>query len=261
MLPRVNLVRSDHADYLLFSTNDAISLTMYFNGDWAKLIADISSVFCDGVAEPLVVDIGANLGGYAVPMAQKLAPAGGTLYAFEPQRVIFYQLCGNTFLNRLDNLHPFHLALGATDGTITLPNIDYGKSTNIGGFGFDDCENRQAGIKFAQGSTTVPMSRLDSIVLPKSPSLIKIDVEGAELEVLRGADDTLRRAHYPPLILEAWLAEWFAPRRAMLLAHLEGLGYGYLTLGEDVIAQHPDHPRQFEFRVDEAGTLNMIRVR
>ena len=56
---------------------------------------------------PLVLDIGANLGAYAIPVAKKIASARGVVYAYEPQRIVYYQLCGNIFLNSLDNVHAF----------------------------------------------------------------------------------------------------------------------------------------------------------
>src|SRR4029077_11690267 len=99
MLPRVNLIRTDDTDYLMFSTGDAISATVYKNGFWAKLITDISLTFCGDIDAPFVLDIGANLGSYALPIAQKIAAMHGTVFAYEPQRIVFYQLCGNVFLN------------------------------------------------------------------------------------------------------------------------------------------------------------------
>jgi FkbM family methyltransferase len=170
MLPRVNLIRTDETDYLMFSTSDIISITVYLSGEWAKTILDVSLMFCSDVPRPFTLDIGANLGAYAVPLAQKLADAGGTVFAYEPQRLVFYQLCGNVFLNRLENLHPFHLALGDREGTIDLPNIDYGKSSNIGGFGFSDCQNRQQSIALGEGSSLVNITRLDNVAFPGRPA-------------------------------------------------------------------------------------------
>ena len=177
------------------------------NGFWAKLITDISLTFCGDIDAPFVLDIGANLGSYALPIAQKIAAMNGTVFAYEPQRIVFYQLCGNVFLNRLDNVHAFHMACGNLDGTINIPNVDYERSPNIGGFSLDDSENRRAGSAMS-GYQSVNISRLDSIALPKTPSLIKIDVEGAELDVLMGARETIRAANFPPLVLEAWTSSW-----------------------------------------------------
>jgi FkbM family methyltransferase len=261
MLPRVNLIRTNETDYLMFSTADAISTTVYTNGYWAKLIMDISLTFCSGIDSPFVLDIGANLGAYAIPVAQKIASVNGTVFAYEPQRIVFYQLCGNVFLNRLDNIHAFHMAVGDLDGKVNIRNIDYARTSNIGGFSLDNSLYGRTAITEAEGSYEVAMTRLDSIVLPNAPSLIKIDVEGAELDVLKGANKTICDANFPPLILEAWTSEWFRHQREMLLSHLETMGYSYFLLGDEIFAQHPGHARQFEFGSNGGAELQMLRVR
>lgn len=262
MLPRVNIVRTDSTDYLLFSTNDAISQTVYNTGHWAKLIIEISAMFVRDIASPLVLDIGANLGAYAVPLAQDLAASGGSVYAYEPQRIIFYQLCGNAFLNRLDNLHLFQVALGRSIGAIEMSNVDYSASSNIGGFSLNETALTQGyAPPRAEGTYRVAMETLDSLVLPKAPSLIKIDVEGLELDVLDGGRNLLEASGYPPLLLEAWTADWFASERQALLRLIEDLGYACVALADEIIAQHPDHHRRFDFGITDDGTLSMVRSR
>jgi FkbM family methyltransferase len=264
MLPRVNLIRGTTADYLLFATNDAISSTIYKNGVWAEPLITISRFFYDGLAEPFVLDIGANLGAYTVPVAKELAAAGGYVYAYEPQRIIYYQLCGNVFANQLDNVYAHCMAVGDEDGTVQIPSIDYQNSINIGGFSVDaEIREHQACISTNSGrhEPKVPLTRLDSLELPKAPCLIKIDVEGLELQVLQGAAGTLARHGYPPLLLEAWTGDWFAPARQKLLDYIAQLGYAVFTIGDELIAQHPQHGRQVAFSVGENGTIHIGRSR
>lgn len=264
MLPRVNLVRADGADYLLFSTQDAISKTIYANGSWAAPLLMIARMFYQDAPAPLVIDVGANLGGFAVPLAKDIAAAGGVVYAYEPQRIVYYQLCGNAFLNRLDNLLAFNMALGDHDGQLSLPAIDYGNSKNIGGFSLDRqaIETLQPVATHAQGlGSEVPLRKLDSLALPGPPALIKVDVEGLELQVLQGAAGYLEQHHFPPLLLEAWNLDWFKERRALLLAHLAALGYQCFIIQDEIIAQHPRFARQIQFFTDPAGTIQMVRVR
>ena len=69
--------------------------------------------------------------------------------------------------------------------------------------------------------------------------LIKIDVEGMELEVLKGAVLTIQAHDYPPIMFEAWThKEWFQPKRQELISFLESLGYEIHNMGEDNVAIH-----------------------
>lgn len=264
MLPRVNLVRGNSADYLLFSTGDAISRTIYARGGWAEPLITISRMFYEGGSAPFVLDIGANLGAYAIAVAQDLQALGGVVYAYEAQRLVYYQLCGNLILNRLDNVHAFHMAIGDEDGAIEIPRIDYASSENIGGFSLDQAIRDKVSavaIDPAQRAERVAMARLDSIAFPKPADLIKIDVEGFELRVLEGGVGFLEAGGFPPLILEAWRDEWFRERRAELMAFLARLGYTCFEVLDEVVAQHPQHPRHVDFVVQDDGGLQLVRTR
>jgi FkbM family methyltransferase len=265
MLPRVNLIRTDETDYLLFSTRDAISLSVYLNGIWAQPLLQIAKTFLHQVEEPFVIDVGANLGAFAVPIAQGIASTGGTVFAFEPQRIIYQQLCGNVFLNRLDNVHAFNAAIGDTNGFISIPNINYEKIANIGAFTLDPNnpnadDFKKASVLSNAFSPQVPISTLDSVTLPKAPSLIKIDVELLELQVLKGATGTLERHDFPPLMMEVFQTAYLEHRDAVE-GYLHHLGYNLFRLGDEVIAQHPRHGIQVEFKYRSEGVLEFGRVR
>ena len=95
---------------------------------------------------------------------------------------------------------------------------------------------------------------------PKPPTLLKIDVEGLELDVLRGARRCIEDGH-PPILLEAWTLEAFAARREELIAYLRQIGYGLFLINDEIIAQHPDHPRQFEISLADNSVLQVRRLR
>jgi len=199
VLPKIDLVRCQDADYLLLATDDAISQHLRHRGTWEPHLVAISRMFVHGIAEPLILDIGANLGAYAVPLAKAIDGAKGVIYAYEPQRIVYYQLCGNIFLNRLDNVHAFCTAIGDADGSVSIPTLDFARTSNVGGFSLlDDVRARTDSVTLQndQRSVETPLSRLDSLHLPQAPCLIKIDVEGAELEVLMGAGSWLNSSNY-----------------------------------------------------------------
>ncbi len=260
MLPRVNIVRTDHTDYLLFSTVDAITKTIEANGAWAPLLIDIALTFCSGIEAPLILDVGANLGAFSIPIAQKIAAGGGAIFAFEPQRIVYYQLCGNIFLNRLDNVHAFNVAIGSAAGEIDIPDLQYANCENVGGFTLSELAKTVYKVEEIGGSNIVQIQCLDALKLPRAPDLIKVDVEGFELEVLKGSRHLLSDSGFPPMLLEA-STQFHVEQRHRVLQWLEEFGYGYFCIADEVIAQHPSHSRQFQFGVNEQGGLNMTRVR
>jgi FkbM family methyltransferase len=263
MLPPVNLVRTDKLDYLLFSTNDRISRAIAEHGVWEQWMISLSQAFCDGVDAPLVIDAGANLGGYLLPMARYLRRSGGQIWGFEAQRIVYYQLCGNVFLNRLDNAHVFHKAVGHKDAGVTMPTPDYAVSRNVGAASLLPWSARPSTSNakpVRRPREPVEMVRLDSISLPKAPSLIKIDVEGFELKVVKGAAATIENAGFPPLLLEAWTHEQFKVQRQQLIKYLEKLGYSLIAISDELLAQHPGYPVQVDLRF-EAGAVSFDRVR
>ena len=137
-----------------------------------------------------VIDVGANIGVYALPWAA--ANASVTVHAFEPNPTVRARLARNVALNRLGARVRLHLeALSDRAGTATL-------------YGSDDLSSLNQGVHAGTAaSVEVPLARLDDVVGGEGPSisLVKIDVQGHELEVLRGADALLSRDR-PALILE-----------------------------------------------------------
>lgn len=125
----------------------------------------------------MVIDIGANLGTYSIPIAIDIQKYRGKVIYFEPQRIIYYQLCANIFLNWLENYFAHNQAVGNHDENIEIPEIDYIGNHNIGAFSFDKGYRELHGIESSLKSevTLTPIIKLDSLQLDRSPCLLKID--------------------------------------------------------------------------------------
>lgn len=136
----------------------------------------------------LFLDVGANVGTYSI-LAGGVSGASGV--AIEPLPQAFDALRTNLRLNALDGrIRPLNLGLGARSGelrfTSSLDTVNHVVS---------DEDSREA-------SVAVPVRTLDEVVESVVPSLIKIDVEGFELEVFRGGARVLREPVLQALIVE-----------------------------------------------------------
>jgi FkbM family methyltransferase len=174
------------AQFRLFNT--PVSQVMFYNPSRWHGAQDIRFLRKLVRSGDTIVDVGANVGSHAIPLAKAFGEST-QVHAFEPHPRVFACLQANAALNRLTNLHLYNLALGDREGEVAFSDVRSDDLNRV----LPDCS----------GSLTVPMKPLDSIerLSGEGITLLKIDVEGYELFVLRGAEDTLQRTSF--LYLEA----------------------------------------------------------
>jgi len=187
--------------------------------------------FGDGV---VAIDCGANIGVHTIEWAKRMN-GWGQVVAIEAQERVFYALAGNIAINNCFNARAMHAAVAAKDGTMKIPNPDY---LSPGSFGSLELRQREAGEFIGQpidyseeNAATIRALALDSLQLARI-DLIKIDVEGMELEAIDGAATSLERSR-PILIVESIKTD-----KAKLREILEGLGYQLFPMGLNVLAIH-----------------------
>jgi FkbM family methyltransferase len=237
-IPDSLIVSVGYAQYLLFSIDDIVTNGVRDSGFWEKENIDKSVPMLKNFADGIVLDIGANLGSYSVPLALDFPQL--EFHAFEPQRVIFYQLCANIVINRLDNVYSHNYGLSSHTGKLSVVMPEYCTDQNIGGFSLDDEVRNEEGDWLLNAGKTedVELKTLDSLDY-NNVRLIKIDVEGLELEVLKGATQTIIKNGYPPIIFEAWTYKpWYMQKREELFNFIESLGYAIDSFGENNVAHY-----------------------
>lgn len=141
------------------------------------------------IPDPVIFDVGANIGTISIWLSKicKL----GHIYSFEPQRQIFYQLAGNIAINNLFNIDAFNYIVSDQMGIIKTKEPDYFANHDFGTFSL--VENK---VSLTDKDLIVPCITLDYFVkefeIPKV-DLIKIDAEGMDLMVLKGAIETIEK--------------------------------------------------------------------
>jgi FkbM family methyltransferase len=141
-----------------------------------------------------VLDVGAQIGFYSIHLG-RMVTASGRVYSFEPDPLPFEYLRDSLAVSEMDWVRVEPFALSAREGKIDFDvSPVFGWSTAVR-------NSHLTGLR----RISVPTFPLDTLVergkVPGKIRLAKIDVEGFELEVLRGMHGVLRRAR-PILIIE-----------------------------------------------------------
>jgi FkbM family methyltransferase len=192
---------------MLYNVNDVYigrSLDLY--GEWAEAELALLGLLLEPA--DIVVDVGANVGTHTVFFAASVG-RHGKVFAFEPQRIVFQALCANLALNGLANVHAIPAAAARQPGTIVVPALDYESPLNFGG----------VGLAANGAGERVPTMTLDELPIDRC-KLLKIDVEGMELEVLEGARTLIDT--FKPII---YMENNNARKSPALIQALEEAGY------------------------------------
>jgi len=163
------------------------------SGVYPEAIMEIGMVYCilSPIEQPFMIDVGAHVGAYTLLTA--LLP-NMRCAAFEPNPWTFDVLRKNLELNGvLDRVNPHQYAIGDMQGNGVLKVPTASRSSGLSTLGdprrFDEWEDVNVGV-----------DKLDALDWPKV-DFIKIDVEGGELDVLRGAKETISE-HHPLMLIE-----------------------------------------------------------
>ncbi|MER3430247.1 MAG: hypothetical protein C4324_04245 [Blastocatellia bacterium] len=193
---------------------DGGGVSVFFNRSEPEQVLEFAATVKAGNT---VLDIGANVRLYSILASRRAGPSG-RVYAFEPAPRNIQFLNRHIKLNRAENVFVVEAACGRQVGEADFfpgPNSAMGSLQKVGG------------DKFRVTAITI-----DQFVLAEkiSPDVIKIDVEGAELDVIYGAENTLSRSR--PVI---FLSTHSPGLRRECLERLAEFGYSYRPIsgGDD----------------------------
>lgn len=174
-------------------------------GEWCEVEVDLYKTLLSEGSN--VIEIGANIGLHTIPLSKICGK--GSIICFEPQPPIFNMLCGNLAMNNILNVMPYNKAVGDRCGSVVIPVSSYDKPWNYGSFSIEKGYNSEGDYDASPAQPSPAQQCIDLITIDaftESTGLkvdfIKIDVEGYELNCIRGAVNTIKD-NRPAIFCEA----------------------------------------------------------
>ena len=214
---------------ILAPSNDYVGRVVYFSGDLDPKI----TWQCRRLVRPgdTVLDIGANVG-LVTMILSRLVGSAGAVHAFEPNPILHRMLDQTIPANGATNVTLHRCALGETPGelTLTVPRGNTGGASLV--------TNRLPADR-VEYTTSVPVKRLPDALGSVGPiRFVKIDVEGFEGEVLRGATDLLRESPPDAILFEVNRYQGRASNHPAFAALMEH-GYRFFAIPRTFVRVRP----------------------
>ena len=193
----------DAGHFFIDDAEDVIKQVIVAGRQWEAHTIEL----CERHIKPgtVVLEVGAHIGSHTVPISRLVGP-WGRVYAFEPQRKIYRELHHNLALNGVTNVVPLRYAIGSGEARVIEMNPP--TPGNEGGTGVGASGDR------------AELRSLDSFRFERV-SVLKIDVEGHENEVLAGASETIRQ-NRPVILIEIAGGHWYETAPPEILDQIHG---------------------------------------
>jgi len=136
----------------------------------------------------LVIDIGAHQGTHTKAFSEMVGPAG-FVYSFEPQRLMYLNMCATLALNSIENVCAVNLAIGDISGSVRIAEFDYHRRGHFSGMRISS-ENTGELIDL------LPLDQWLESKERRDVGFLKVDVEGMEIKVLQGCLNAIK-THQP----------------------------------------------------------------
>jgi len=186
----IDLVKAKHGTFLVPKVDEFIGQSLKLNKEWEEKTLDICKQILK--SDSIVVEVGSHIGSHTVPISRMC----GKVFAFEMQRLIFQLLNANLMLNGRLNVHTHSNPVSNESSTIKLAEMNWGASEenklNTGNGKF-------ANLKHDKGYPTKIVTLDEELGHLKQISLLKLDAEGEEVNILKGSKEIIKK--FKPHIL------------------------------------------------------------
>lgn len=183
-----------------FDNDCAVGRFILDHGNNNTLEADFTIRSLGEKENPVILDVGSNIGTYAYWLAKKYSK--GKIYCFEPQRSIFQMLCGNMAMNNIFNVHAFNMALSDVNEMIEIREVNYNAPGCFSVYSLDKGADKK--YELTDEKNYIQCMTIDSFVEMfhiEKIDFIKIDAEGFDIKILDGAKRTIEQFE-PDLFVE-----------------------------------------------------------
>ncbi|WP_180686579.1 FkbM family methyltransferase [Streptomyces gossypiisoli] len=222
---------------MLCVNDDAVALDTLWNGRFRYEPGSLATWSRLAAKSATIADVGAHVGYFS--MIAALANPKAKVHAFEPVDHVHARLAVNIRLNNVQNIRRYQAGLSSEPGWADIGIRFSGNLLSTG-----------SSLEHAAGDAElkrVQLLTLDEVFTGTRLDLIKIDVEGHEMSVLKGARRVLKRDR-PTVMLEALLGAPLDP----LLAEFGPLGYDAHWVAEKEDTLIPSDRRR------PSGTRNLL---
>jgi len=212
----------------------SLSQTLYLN---PRDRQDDEDFFISYLREgDIVIDVGANIGTLTL-LSASLTKEEGKVYSFEPNSRTYKYLLKNIKLNGFNNVETFCMALGDKTAIAELADLRSDDMNHI-------LSHKSENIR----TIKIKLSKLDNLLTSsiKRINLLKIDTEGYELFVLKGAENVLDKTDC--IYYESWEKHYtkFNYKTQDVLAFLSGKGFKIFRIIENELIREIKDPSNYE---------------
>jgi FkbM family methyltransferase len=229
-----------------------VSDTLMNQGVWEPYVTNIYKKYAKN--SKVILDIGANLGYYTI-LAAKCIKVGGKIFAFEPVMSNFNLLNKTVINNNLTNVVMEKIAIGSKNDNkkIYLNMENYGDN-RIYSYG-KNCKKEKIKIT----SLDNYFSKYGGVI-----DLIKMDIQGYELEAISGAENLLKHRRINIIISELWPMgfSFMKTNWKIYTRLLESFGFRLLEINEKnrILERFSEKLIDEKYRRDKAYTTNILAI-